>query len=550
MAWQLIYTSAPRLLEAGRTGFGTVARHRAVSGLLATTIERLSQFARLPGHDPRRVVYSHRILTIGGGRFHALSCLRDAGSDYTSRTNHLAHHLIVEEREVRPLIAVGITPADVLLAMNWRVKWAEGPRFLDVTEEIDLASMTTASSQLWERVTGVAHGSRLLWSPAAQRGCYLIIPSGVDARVLFRESLHEKPDQAWQTTFTTSLEPNDAVADFRWIGIAPQSPLRGLMETSARPIFDLQHPASLPPLPEPEPNDAAIKSAPDSAALIAVQTTPQPEQDVQPAPAEETPHDFRATDELPATGCDPQTAAAASDQKRGRRLSVLTVAAWFSVVAVAASLFFYQARQSRRHVAITQLEQQVDDTWKKYHLKLPETQNWLKQQARENSNRDAIASLIATHAECIQQIRRSLETAQPEQGVTIPDRTRDDFSEMLTAHAEWLKQRATTALPADWKPRQPSDVKVMTDRWKDERRAWRHFAAFFTREPVVDQSGHEELVRRVLDVFNAAARPAGTPAEWRQILNDLGAATGTSQAIGRLEITTSLPVQAFNRSTP
>jgi len=30
MAWQLIYTSAPRLLEAGRSGFGTVARHRAI----------------------------------------------------------------------------------------------------------------------------------------------------------------------------------------------------------------------------------------------------------------------------------------------------------------------------------------------------------------------------------------------------------------------------------------------------------------------------------------------------------------------------------------
>ena len=63
MAWQLIYTSAPRLIEAGRTGFGTVARHRAVSGMLASAVERFSQFARLPGHDPRRVVHAHRILT-------------------------------------------------------------------------------------------------------------------------------------------------------------------------------------------------------------------------------------------------------------------------------------------------------------------------------------------------------------------------------------------------------------------------------------------------------------------------------------------------------
>jgi hypothetical protein len=48
MAWQLIYTSAPRLLEAGRSGFGTVARHRQIGPLLVSACERASQFARLP----------------------------------------------------------------------------------------------------------------------------------------------------------------------------------------------------------------------------------------------------------------------------------------------------------------------------------------------------------------------------------------------------------------------------------------------------------------------------------------------------------------------
>ena len=52
MAWQLIYTSAPRLLEAGLTGFGTVARHRAIPPLVVKAVERISQFARLPGYDP------------------------------------------------------------------------------------------------------------------------------------------------------------------------------------------------------------------------------------------------------------------------------------------------------------------------------------------------------------------------------------------------------------------------------------------------------------------------------------------------------------------
>ena len=97
MAWQLIYTSAPRSLEAGRSGFGTVARHRAISPLLVSAIERASQFSRLPGLDAGRVIFCHRIIALAGTRFHVLSSIRDAGADYTGRTNHIAHHVIAGE---------------------------------------------------------------------------------------------------------------------------------------------------------------------------------------------------------------------------------------------------------------------------------------------------------------------------------------------------------------------------------------------------------------------------------------------------------------------
>ena len=135
MAWQLIYTSAPRSLEAGRSGFGTVARHRAISPLLVSAIERASQFSRLPGTDAGRVIFSHRIVAVAGGRFHVLSAIRDAGADYTGRTNHIAHHLIVDPREIAQLGPDGPSPADVLLAMQWVTSWNETPRFLDYLQE-------------------------------------------------------------------------------------------------------------------------------------------------------------------------------------------------------------------------------------------------------------------------------------------------------------------------------------------------------------------------------------------------------------------------------
>jgi hypothetical protein len=247
MAWQLIYTSAPKLLEAGRTGFGTVARHRSVSGLLATSVERLSQFARLPGHDPKRVVYCHRIVNVGGSDYHVLSCLRDAGSDYTGRTNHIAHHLVAESREIASLIDAGITPGDVLRAMPWRSEWTESARYFDAAEEINLGALKSSKRDAWRALSGNAEHARLPWADTAQRGCYFVTPPELDLLPLISESLDEKIAAAWQTTFTTNLEPNDDVADFKWIGLPVASPLRSMAEASARPIFDLSSPATASP---------------------------------------------------------------------------------------------------------------------------------------------------------------------------------------------------------------------------------------------------------------------------------------------------------------
>jgi hypothetical protein len=271
MAWQLIYTSAPKLLEAGRTGFGTVARHRSVSGLLATSVERLSQFARLPGHDPKRVVYCHRIVNVGGSDYHVLSCLRDAGSDYTGRTNHIAHHLVAESREIASLIDAGITPGDVLRAMPWRSEWTESARYFDAAEEINLGALKSSKRDAWRALSGNAEHARLPWADTAQRGCYFVTPPELDLLPLISESLDEKIAAAWQTTFTTNLEPNDDVADFKWIGLPVASPLRSMAEASARPLFDLNSPATLPP--PPARPAAPVEVAPAPSAVTSA-TTP------------------------------------------------------------------------------------------------------------------------------------------------------------------------------------------------------------------------------------------------------------------------------------
>jgi hypothetical protein len=273
MAWQLIYTSAPRLLEAGRTGFGTVARHRALGELLAGAVERLSQFARLPGLGARRVVRSHRIIPVGTSQIHVFSCIRDAGSDYTGRTNHLAHHLIADAREVRMAAEAGITPADILMQMPWRSSWSESPRFFEPLEEVSLMSLRTRMiSSAWEKLIGSANFSAL---PLQTPRCFIILPGETDALPLIQESLKSMGAESAQVTFTTQLEPTDDLAGFRWVAMNASSPLRQQADGIARAVLNLMQSQSLPKLVTAS-KEPAIRSSREALLPMTAQPRQSP----------------------------------------------------------------------------------------------------------------------------------------------------------------------------------------------------------------------------------------------------------------------------------
>ncbi len=268
MAHQLIYTSAPRLLEAGRSGFGTVARHREIPPLMVTALERISQFSRLPGSDTARVVYAHRVLNAGGRSFHVLSAIRDAGADYTGRTNHIAHHLVVDPREIAALGTACPSPAEVLQAMEWATAWQGNPMFLDGSHQVDLAALRLApQDSAWERLTGQADQAWLLASLGTNRGISLLYPSACDLREIYNESLRLVPERLWQIPFTTSLQPSDETSDFRWTGIEEHSALRSHLESSGRLILNLADPETLPLAEKPKQKPI---SAPSPVSTIDV----------------------------------------------------------------------------------------------------------------------------------------------------------------------------------------------------------------------------------------------------------------------------------------
>jgi hypothetical protein len=266
MAFQLVYTSAAKLLDAGRSGYGTVARSKSITPLVVSAIERVSQFANLRGLDRNRVIHVHRRITAGSNRFHILTRIVDAGADYTGRTNHIAHHLVISQEEAARAAARGITPADVLRQFPWLDRWDGAARFFDANEDVPLDHFRpdgrNSGSQSWAALTGnPAHARLLSWEAAPRTGVLVVPAAAVDTLHLLAEALAEFGPQSWSRSFTTSLETTDELSELEWIISTPQAFPEIQSRCGSRTLFDLTHPQTLPTPPVPVMAAAAPATA-------------------------------------------------------------------------------------------------------------------------------------------------------------------------------------------------------------------------------------------------------------------------------------------------
>lgn len=513
MAWQLIYTSAPRLLEAGRTGFGTVARHRAVSGMLSSSVERFSQFARLPGHDPRRVVYAHRILSVGSGTFHVLSCLQDAGSDYTGRTNHIAHHLIAEPRETRALSAAGLTPADVLLSMAWRSSWSEVPRYLDPAEEVDLSCFPASASHAWSAVTGNPASACMLMSREAHKGCYIITPPGISSLELFRESLLADPTQAWQTRFTTCLEPNDDVADFHWVALSSASPMRGPVETSNRLVLDLTRPDTLPKPPPPQVAPHAVGTVSATAPEHAYSTQPKALEPMRSSGAASAPVS-------PMGSWSPASRRKAAKSNKSFVGISLIIAAVMIVVVVGALL-----RQNNLQVqARTDYEQKIAKTWKSHQLALNDTRKLLEEQ----SDMEEGTALLKSHEDFFRSMQQVLHHPGVPVEILLPAHTQDDLKDLKKLLDEWaeLHLRPWAKLQSGQATLTALDILETYRKWQDSRTAkWKQMGDYLSLKDIPPQGDEvvQSLKAAAMEVLRHAEPARDTRSNWEAVFKLPGA---------------------------
>ncbi len=258
MPQKLIYTSAPRLLQAGRSGFGTVAMSRGISPQLVKSTERCSQFSRERGLPSDRVIFAYRTEKTGEGLWHVLSCIRDAGADYSGRTNHEAQHLIFSEREASELASEQITPAGLMAVSPWHrhdgfCGYIEGA--IEYGKHVADAAFPYWAAYSTSRDPG-CRGN--LTTAAAMRGAVFVYGNGLELQneehaqmvlCLYAEAQSVCPNVGWGVTFTTYFQPSDEISDFRWIGVPENSPMvEKLQSLGGRQWVTLNDPAPAKPV--------------------------------------------------------------------------------------------------------------------------------------------------------------------------------------------------------------------------------------------------------------------------------------------------------------
>lgn len=249
MPRQLIYTSAPRLFDNGKTGYGTVARSKGLGGTLIRLLERISQYPRQCPQEDLGAIFTYRIIEADGEPHHVLSRIVRAGVDYSGRANHLAHHLICSKEEVELLTRhpAAPTPAGLILALSaanfWKNQWTGAPAALPDEFAFSARYLPNPAEQaVWHDLTGHKRNALLLSTRPYADGCFIVVPDSCDPAtelMLNHEADWLSPERGWGATFTTHLCSTDMADSFLRIFMHEGSANIQRMRRSRRPILRL-----------------------------------------------------------------------------------------------------------------------------------------------------------------------------------------------------------------------------------------------------------------------------------------------------------------------
>ncbi len=298
MAQELIYTSAPRGLRIGASGFCTVACTRGMAPNYVEAAESISGYTAVfpPNHpkaDLNPVAYSHYRYRIGGKQVSILSRVAFAGVDYTKRSNKIAYHLVVDPKER----AAG-GPAWVLQQKGLMVEeWIGEPKYLDRTRQIPSGDTGAAPCEVWKSHTGDAGWAGVLaqsFLNDPKQPSFIIFEPGVDMLQIVAEALRILPvEQRWNVTFNTYFTSLPIGTTCSWRCCLRSSPaLKQARRLPGALLLDLTAGSNQPP-------EAAGRMDADSPLIEYARTGNPPARELAHTPSTEEERLELSSEELP-----------------------------------------------------------------------------------------------------------------------------------------------------------------------------------------------------------------------------------------------------------
>lgn len=347
MPYQLIYTSAARLLDSPLSGYGTVARSEKMSPLLVSRLVELSEYKEPAEQGILGPQFSYRIEECGNALYHIFTSVRSAGADYSKRSCHIAHHLILPDEEMHSLCrsATPPTPAGILLSLElnrfWVHRWQREPEYLPESSAPSLADMPSADNfPTWLVFTGSADNAQAFQTPPYQQGCLILVPQKTQSRDILRllhESYSLSPTLGWGLAFCTYGVETDSLESRQRLCSAPGSALHQRAMRMGFPTLEIKPGLTLPqPGAEAPTTPISASAAPVTGAVPAAPAA----RSLSSLPAAQS--YFYAEDRSNGTFATPWR----TEKKPSRLPAIATSAAAVIIIALATAWFLYkQAKQ-------------------------------------------------------------------------------------------------------------------------------------------------------------------------------------------------------------
>ena len=253
MAKELVYTSAEHGLRPGTRGFCTVAYTVGMRPQVIQILEALSAYKNMYAvHDQRLAEspasFSHYRYKLTGRNLSILSRVAPTSADHTARSNKVAHHVVLENRE-----RVNAGPAWLASQPGFFLEeWSRAPQHIAEPKKIeDKAGEIPTHAASWEMLTGDAGWAGVLaysFLANAKRPAFLVFEPGLDLLPLIAEALALLvPEQRWQVTYNTYFTALPAGASCAWRCCLPDSDaLREARRNPSALVIDLTSKLDVP----------------------------------------------------------------------------------------------------------------------------------------------------------------------------------------------------------------------------------------------------------------------------------------------------------------